>query len=125
MNREPWITFIDVFNSVAWFCMDGSWLMEWKETALGISVLVILSGVTLTVVEPDRKGKTAAVTSLVWMLMNTAWMVGDLYHFDALRIIAQVLFFCGAVLLFFPLKTKSVLVLKRFGRLRKSTFTEN
>ncbi len=90
---------IDPLNSVCWFAMDALWLAQLALAAYVATVLTLLTGLILVLL--DRRGGSRLDDDLAlnaWMWMNAAWAVSDLGGLPSLRYAAMVIMGIGALL---------------------------
>lgn len=65
--------------TVAWFLLDASWLFEWRWAAAVAGAIAIGAAAwSARYAERDAGSVAVAVGVLGWVLMNAAWVIGDL-----------------------------------------------
>lgn len=102
MQPPAWYSrrLIDPVNSVAWFAMDALWLAQLAWPAYAATVLTLLTGAALILL--DRRGGSRLDDDLAlnaWMWMNAAWAVSDLGGMPSLRYAALAIMGVGALLI--------------------------
>ena len=113
-----------VIGSVAWFLMDGLWL-------LGVDYEIVVSLGTVSFIAhlislwlSERTPSTLAVNAAetCWLTFNVLWLVDDFHDVEWALIAAKVLFFAGAIFLAFALalgqREGAESPVRRFRRLR-------
>ncbi|HXH22023.1 MAG TPA: hypothetical protein VNN10_08335 [Dehalococcoidia bacterium] len=118
-SAGPW----QAVGSVAWFLMDGLWLLGAGfevVLALGVaSVAAHLLVLALRVGDPALQAVNAAETC--WVGFNVLWLVDDFQEQEWALLLAKALFLAGAALLlaaFVAGRRDGRSVLPRFRRLR-------
>lgn len=95
----PHVSTVELFNSLAWFAMDGCWLAGWPWLSAAFCVPMLGTGLLILARAP-RAGTLAVDGALLcWMIMNSLWMAGDQFALPALVDAARVVFPVGGLLL--------------------------
>jgi hypothetical protein len=131
-NREPASTktpragtlaAIEAIGSLAWFLMDGCWMLGLGGVARALVVPTVLAH-WAAFRYTERSLVDMAVTASVncWVLMNVLWMVADLEQRPALLGPARAALAAGIVLLLlagFRARATGELLKQAFGRFRR------
>jgi hypothetical protein len=99
-NERPFIVskdVLDTVNSLTWFLMDASWMLQMKEISLLMIVPTILTGVILCYIEKRKNITFINIAILCWICMNVSWMFADIHAVSTYLLIAKS-FFCAGLL---------------------------
>lgn len=71
---------LDVWASIAWFCMDFFWMWDYINIAclfIPPTCLLILGIIIRT-----KSNKTFEITfvTILWFCMNSSWLISELFH---------------------------------------------
>jgi hypothetical protein len=99
MNQEKTYTTLELLCVFFWFLLDGFWLLEWKATAYGFSVLSVAAAIGMfCFIKRDRAMILVACADTCWLLCNITWAVGDLSHIKPALTAAKWMFGVGFLL---------------------------
>lgn len=112
------IYLLEVLNSVAWFLMDGSWMMEYESLAYFFAIPTIATGVLAIIYSQKSVDVGINITVLAWIMMNISWLLSEANPWIKDNHICLGLFFVslGSMLVTFVLSDYS---LESFHRLRR------
>lgn len=86
-NERPFFlskTALDTINSVSWFAMDASWMLETPSVSFAMIVPTVLSAVFLCYIEKRATVTLINLAILSWICMNISWMfaeiIGDTHY---------------------------------------------
>lgn len=112
-------------TTILWLLLDASWLFEWRWVALVAAVAAVLAAaMTLVYAERDASSFCVALGLFGWVLMNAAWVTGDLNSLPWAVTLAKVLTgliavcLIAAVLAARPARIAFSEVLGKFRKLR-------
>jgi hypothetical protein len=91
---------LDTINSVSWFLMDASWMLQVKEVSVAMIIPTILSGIILCFMEKRRNITFINVAILSWICMNVSWMFSDILSISFYLTMAKILFATGVMFIF-------------------------
>ncbi len=86
---------LDTINSVSWFLMDASWMLDIRELSMTMLVPTVLSGIFLCYIEKRRSVTFINVAILNWICMNITWMFSEIYENDGLLTISKTFLAIG------------------------------
>ncbi len=110
MNNEQRPFFIskdllDSTNSVSWFLMDASWMLEVQELSIFMILPTILSGLFLCYIEKRRTHTLINVAILCWICMNISWMFSEVLELNSYLSLAKIFFIMGSLFVILALIT--------------------
>jgi hypothetical protein len=110
MNNEQRPFFIskdllDTTNSVSWFLMDASWMLEVQELSIFMILPTILSGLFLCYIEKRRTHTLINVAILCWICMNISWMFSEVLELNSYLSLAKIFFIMGSLFVILALIT--------------------
>ena len=110
MNNEQRPFFIskdllDSTNSVSWFLMDASWMLEVQELSIFMIIPTILSGLFLCYIEKRRTHTLINVAILCWICMNISWMFSEVLELNSYLRLAKIFFILGSLFVILALIT--------------------
>jgi hypothetical protein len=110
MNNEQRPFFIskdllDSTNSVSWFLMDASWMLEVQELSIFMILPTILSGLFLCYIEKRRTHTLINVAILCWICMNISWMFSEVLELNSYLSLAKIFFIMGSLFVIMALIT--------------------
>ncbi len=110
MNNEQRPFFIskdllDSTNSVSWFLMDASWMLEVQELSIFMILPTILSGLFLCYIEKRRTHTLINVAILCWICMNISWMFSEVLDLNSYLSLAKIFFIMGSLFVILALIT--------------------
>jgi hypothetical protein len=110
MNNEQRPFFIskdllDSTNSVSWFLMDASWMLEVQELSIFMIIPTILSGLFLCYIEKRRTHTLINVAILCWICMNISWMFSEVLELNSYLSLAKIFFILGSLFVILALIT--------------------
>lgn len=88
---------LDTINSVSWFLLDASWMLDVQQLSLFMILPTILSGVFLVYIEKRRSVTFINVAILNWICMNITWMFSELYEDSYLLTVSKVFLGVGVL----------------------------
>lgn len=126
-NERPFIVskdVLDTVNSVTWFFMDASWMLQMKEISLMMIVPTILTGIILCYIEKRRNVTFINLAILCWICMNVSWMFADIHGVASYLTIAKALFCLGVLFIFSAIGSSEKLsdTFSHFKRFRMKNF---
>lgn len=86
---------LDTINSVAWFAMDASWMLESPEISFIMIIPTILSAIWLCYIEKRLSVTFINVAILSWICMNISWMFAEILSNGTYLVMAKVFFVIG------------------------------
>ena len=86
---------LDTLNSVSWFLMDASWMLENEAVSLTMIIPTILTGACLCYIEKRRTVVFINCAILSWICMNVCWMLSETWEEGAYLTAAKTLFVLG------------------------------
>lgn len=86
---------LDTINSVSWFFMDASWMLQVREISIAMIIPTILSGLFLCYIEKRKSHTLINFAILCWICMNVSWMFSDILAIPFYLMMAKILFFLG------------------------------
>jgi hypothetical protein len=100
MNNEQRTFFmskdlLDTLNSVSWFLMDASWMLQTEQLSLLMIIPTILSGLFLCYIEKRRTHSLINIAILCWICMNISWMFSEVLELPIYLSVAKGLFVAG------------------------------
>jgi hypothetical protein len=90
---------LDTVNSVSWFLLDASWMLNIRELTYVMIIPTILSALILCYIEKRSNILLINLAILSWILMNISWMFSELYNLPSFFSAAKILFFSGLILI--------------------------
>jgi len=116
---------VETIGSVSWLAMDAAWLFAWNTLAAGLAVPCVVANLLLFRYTKTSKAGMAVTASMNgWLLMNVAWMLGDVWEKPNLLVAAKVFCALATFLLFVAFSTSkwrleaAVVLFAGFRRLR-------
>ena len=113
---------VDPINSIAWFAMDGLWLLQLAWPAYIAAGLTLITGGMLLWLNQRRGQRLDEDLALnAWMWMNSCWAISDLSGINAMKYIAMGFGGVGALLIanaFRPSRRQRDM-LRRFRKMRE------
>lgn len=114
---------LDTLNSLSWFAMDASWMLQVQEVSLVMILPTFLSGLILCFMEKKKPLTLINIAILNWICMNVSWMFSEifsdgLYLTFAKSFLGTGLFFIGLAVYFSRNLSETFSHFKRF-RLKK------
>jgi len=88
---------LDTINSVSWFAMDASWMLESSEISCVMLIPTIMSALCLCYIEKRRAVTFINLAILSWICMNVSWMFSELLTGDHYFATAKAFFTLGLV----------------------------
>lgn len=98
---------LDTLNSVCWFFMDASWMLQIKELSVLMIAPTILSGIILCYIEKRKTHSFINAAVLSWICMNVCWMFSDILAIPSYLAVAKILFVLGIVFLIASIVTSN------------------
>lgn len=86
---------LDSMNSVSWFLMDASWMLQVEELSLFMILPTVLSGLFLCYIERRKTHTLINIAILSWICMNISWMFSEVREIPEFLLAAKVLFVTG------------------------------
>jgi len=86
---------LDSMNSVSWFFMDASWMLQVEELSFFMIFPTILSGLFLCYIEKRKTHTLINIAILSWICMNISWMFYEVRDIPEFLITAKFLFVTG------------------------------
>lgn len=86
---------LDTLNSLSWFAMDASWMLQVREISLLMIIPTILSGFLLCFMEKKKTLTLINVAILSWICMNVSWMFSDIFGSQIYLTLAKGFFATG------------------------------
>ncbi len=96
---------LDSTNSVSWFLMDASWMLEVQELSIFMILPTILSGLFLCYIEKRRTHTLINVAILCWICMNISWMFSEVLDLNSYLSLAKIFFIMGSLFVILALIT--------------------
>lgn len=90
---------LDTVNSVSWFLLDASWMLEVKGLTYVMIIPTILSALILCYIEKRPNILLINLAILSWILMNITWMFSELYNIENFFFTAKIFFLLGLILI--------------------------
>ncbi len=115
------IYLLEVLNSICWFLMDSSWMLEYQSLAYFFALPTIVTGLLTLLVSQKPVEKGINFTVLTWIVMNVSWLLSEANPWIKEYHICLALFFVSfaSMLLTFVLSDYS---LESFRMLRRFRF---
>ncbi len=88
---------LDTINSVSWFLLDASWMLEVKEISYLMIIPTIISALILCYIEKRTHILLINLAILAWILMNIAWMFSEMYELPHYFMAAKAFFILGLI----------------------------
>ena len=86
---------LDTLNSVSWFLMDASWMLE-NHAISGLMIIpTIMTGLFLCYIEKRRNITFINLAILSWICMNVCWMGSEVLAMAHFLTVAKTLFVVG------------------------------
>jgi hypothetical protein len=120
-NERPFFVskdILDTVNSVSWFLMDASWMLQVKELSMAMIVPTILTGIFLCYIEKRKNITFINFAILSWICMNVCWMFSELFDSATYLITAKSLFGLGVVFILIAI-SKSDSIADTFSHFRR------
>jgi hypothetical protein len=86
---------LDTINSVSWFLMDASWMLQIREMSLVMIFPTVLSGVVLCYIEKRKNVSFINFAIMNWICMNITWMFSEIYANHTLLLISKTFLAIG------------------------------
>jgi uncharacterized membrane protein YhdT len=121
MKENPKLIYLlEVLNSVTWFIMDGSWMLDYQSVAYFFAFPTIITGFFAIFISRKAVDKGINFTILAWILMNVSWLLSEANPWIKENNICLALFFIslGSMLVTFVLSDYSLESFRRLRRLR-------
>jgi FtsH-binding integral membrane protein len=96
---------LDSLNSVSWFLMDASWMLQAEEISIFMILPTVLSGLILCYIEKRRTHTLINIAILSWICMNISWMFSEVLELSSYLTIAKVFFVTGCLFVIMALIT--------------------
>lgn len=96
---------LDSLNSVSWFLMDASWMLQAEEISIFMILPTVLSGIILCYIEKRRTHTLINIAILSWICMNISWMFSEVLALSSYLTIAKVFFVTGCLFVILALIT--------------------
>lgn len=111
-------TGLDTINSIAWFAMDASWMLETPVISFAMIVPTVLSAVFLCYIEKRATVTFINLAILSWICMNISWMFSEVLG-DAHYLPVAKIFFGVGILFVFIAVVKSDNLTETFSHFRR------
>lgn len=101
-NERPFFVskdVLDTINSVCWFFMDASWMLQVKEISIAMIIPTVLTGLILVYMEKRKSHTFINLAILSWICMNVSWMFSDILAIPFYLTLAKALFTLGLLLI--------------------------
>lgn len=126
-NERPFIVskdVLDTINSVTWFFMDASWMLQMREVSLAMIVPTILTGLVLCYMEKRKNITFINIAILCWICMNVSWMFSDIHQVSSYLMIAKIFFCTGLFFIVLAIATSEHIsdTFSHFKRFRIKNF---
>lgn len=86
---------LDTINSVAWFAMDASWMLETPSISFAMIIPTILSAFCLVYIEKRSNVTFINLAILSWICMNICWMFSEIMGNHQYLLLAKIFFGVG------------------------------
>jgi uncharacterized membrane protein YczE len=88
---------LDTINSVSWFLMDASWMLQVEQISMFMIIPTILSGIFLCYIEKRKTHTLINIAILNWICMNISWMFSEVLDKPEFLLMAKSFFIVGVI----------------------------